>query len=211
MSVLIETSNGVVVDAVGEESGEASICVVSESAGAKVSEVGARRKVAGKAAGAIFGTVTLMGGVVAAPVLVADDAFAVESAVGIAAEVTASEQSAVEADPGVRSASAVEGEFSFTQGVVTSSGTISSVFCKAASVVCASLPQYGIECARMAIDIASGDVLLSATVEEMSEEDAVSHLMGCSCASNVAGGGAIANAEVSGASVAAIAALAGAL
>ena len=52
---------------------------------------------------------------------------------------------------------------------------------------------------------------MEATVAEMAEEEgADSYVLGCSCASNAPGGGAIANAEVSGVSLASLMAMAAA-
>lgn len=99
--------------------------------------------------------------------------------------------------------SQVEGEFSFDQGALSSNGSIADVFCKAAASLCASLPDYGIERTQSPINV-SGDVGngFSATVDEMKDrKGTASHVMACACASNVAGGGAIANAEVEGVSL----------
>lgn len=106
--------------------------------------------------------------------------------------------------------SQVSGEFSFDQDTLSLNDTISNVFCKAAATLCSSLPDYGIERAQSSIDV-SGDVgnAFSATVDEMEgEKGAASHVMACACASNVAGGGAIANAEVEGVSLESIAKMA---
>ena len=55
------------------------------------------------------------------------------------------------------------------------------------------------------------DNAFEATVDEMAEgKGAKTLVMACACASNVPGGGAIANAEVSGVSLEAIAQMAGA-
>ena len=56
-----------------------------------------------------------------------------------------------------------------------------------------------------------GDVphAVTATIGEMTEEGAVSSIIGCACSSNQPGGGAIANAEVSGVPLASIAAKVG--
>ncbi len=86
----------------------------------------------------------------------------------------------------------VVGQFSYDQGVVTSNETIASVFAKAAATLCQA-------------------TAMEATVAEMAEEEgADSYMIGCSCASNLPGGGAIANAEVSGISLASLATMAGA-
>ena len=117
----------------------------------------------------------------------------------------AAEAQAVEA--GAAEQKAVEGEFAFTQDAVTSMG----VFAKAAAAACASLPDYAATCTCLQIAVASGDVQLIATVQEMMVDDDVeTHIMGCACSSNVADGGAVGNAEVSGVSLASLAAMMGA-
>ena len=50
--------------------------------------------------------------------------------------------------------------------------------------------------------VAGPNASFTATVDELAgEEEATSYVMACSCATNVAGGGAIANAEVEGVSL----------
>lgn len=103
----------------------------------------------------------------------------------------------------------VEGSFSYDQNVVTSNASISKTFAKAAAVLCESLPRYG-AAPMAAITVGADGGWFSATVEEMADDEgAQGRVLGCACASNVAGGGAIANAEVSGASFESIAHLAG--
>ena len=96
----------------------------------------------------------------------------------------------------------VEGQFSYDQGVVTSNETIASVFAKAAATLCqATADGYGVYTAQA----------IKVSVAEMAEEEgADSYVLGCSCASNAPGGGAIANAEVSGVSLASLMAMAAA-
>ena len=91
-----------------------------------------------------------------------------------------------------------EGTFSYTQDAVSSNAEISGVFCKAAATLCASLPTYGCEAVKAAaVTVAGPNASFTATVDELAgEEEATSYVMACSCATNVAGGGAIANAEV---------------
>lgn len=108
--------------------------------------------------------------------------------------------------PGVVSDAVVQGQFSYTQDVLTPNETISSVFMKAAAAFCASLPEGVYSQGGAAIAI-GGDVpnAFSATVDEMASKDgAVRLIMGCTCASNGAGGGAIANADIEGVSLASI-------
>ena len=97
----------------------------------------------------------------------------------------------------------MEGTFSYTQDAVSSNAEISGVFCKAAATLCASLPTYGCEAVKAAaVTVAGPNASFTATVDELAgEEEATSYVMACSCATNVAGGGAIANAEVEGVSL----------
>lgn len=86
---------------------------------------------------------------------------------------------------------------------MSSNAEISGVFCKAAATLCASLPTYGCEAVKAAaVTVAGPGASFTATVDELAgEEEATSYVMACSCATNVAGGGAIANAEVEGVSL----------
>ena len=86
---------------------------------------------------------------------------------------------------------------------VSSNAEISGVFCKAAATLCASLPTYGCEAVKAAaVTVAGPNASFTTTVDELAgEEEATSYVMACSCATNVAGGGAIANAEVEGVSL----------
>ena len=99
----------------------------------------------------------------------------------------------------------VEGTFSFDQGSLTATESIAGVFAKAAAVLCTAMPAYETQAASAIDESAPGGASFTATVDEMaSEEGAESYIMACSCASNVPGGGAIANAEVEGVSLATI-------
>lgn len=73
------------------------------------------------------------------------------------------------------------------------------------------MPQYGIDSVN-AITVTGPDgVSFAGTVNEMAaDEDATAYTIACACASNVAGGGAIINANVAGVSLASLAAMAGA-
>ena len=119
-----------------------------------------------------------------------------------AATQQATEASAAEAT-GVQR---VEGQFSYDQGVVTSNETIASVFAKAAATLCQTTADgYGVYTAQAIKVSVAGLPTMEATVAEMAEEEgADSYVLGCSCASNAPGGGAIANAEVSGVSLASL-------
>ncbi len=115
-----------------------------------------------------------------------------------AAGVVATDQAAA-AKAGATSAT-VQGSFAFAQDVVTSNDTISTVFAKAAATLCQCTTQEAATCCASVIAV-GGDVAnsYSATVAEMAGNDASTRvIMGCSCASNVAGGGAVANAEAEG-------------
>lgn len=112
---------------------------------------------------------------------------------------------------GVTAVRNVQGSFSFDQNVVSSNSSISQIFSKAASSLCESLATYGAIKAD-AITVAAGGNSLSATVDEMADEDgATSFLMGCACSSNVAGGGAVMNAHASGVTLESVAKMIGAL
>lgn len=104
----------------------------------------------------------------------------------------------------------VQGLFSFNQDARSSTSSIVNTFNKAATVLCASLPDYGMRDAGGVVEVSNGAGSgFSATVEEMAkEEGSQSFVMACACASNIAGGGAIANAEVEGVSLESVAALA---
>lgn len=104
----------------------------------------------------------------------------------------------------------VQGVFGASQDVVSPLGDIANRFSKAATALCASLPDYDVTAAQGKIAV-TGDVEnpFEATVTEMTEEEeAQTYLLKCACASNIPGGGAIINAKVEGVSLASIAALA---
>lgn len=165
-----------------------------------------------------MGSTTKVFGALAGSLALAGSSMAFVTPFAVAAENSGSaemqqeeavENGAVDA-ASVSSVSCVEGSFSYNQNAMIPS----SVFNKAASAVCASLPEYGIEAARHAIQVncQESGTSFEATVSEMSEEEgAVTLLMGCSCSSNVAGGGAIMNAEVTGIAFYAVADAANAL
>ena len=90
--------------------------------------------------------------------------------------------------------------------MVTSNETIASVFAKAAATLCQTTADgYGVYTAQAIKVSVAGLPTMEATVAEMAEEEgADSYVLGCSCASNAPGGGAIANAEVSGVSLASL-------
>lgn len=105
----------------------------------------------------------------------------------------------------------VVGCFAYDQLAVTPVSDISSVFAKAAATLCASAPEYGLTCACDALQVTAPGASFQATVPDMAAEDETSsYTLKCACASNVAGGGAVANADVSGVSLAGVAKAAGA-
>ena len=147
-------------------------------------------------------TVKTIGGVMSAVALISGGAGVAQAATiepAAAAPASATTLAAADAADTEAPARAVEGTFSYTQDALSSNAEISGVFCKAAATLCASLPTYGCETAKAA---AGPNASFTATVDELAgEEEATSYVMACSCATNVAGGGAIANAEVEGVSL----------
>ena len=146
-------------------------------------------------------TVKTIGGVMSAVALISGGAGVAQAATiepAAAAPASATTLAAADVADTEAPARAVEGTFSYTQDAVSSNAEISGVFCKAAATLCASLPTYGCE----AVTVAGPNASFTATVDELAdEEEATSYVMACSCATNVAGGGAIANAEVEGVSL----------
>lgn len=101
----------------------------------------------------------------------------------------------------------VQGTFGFSQNVLTSTADITTRFSKAAASLCANMPTYLVSRSEAPIAV-GGDVDsgFSATLSEIAEQEGTeSYELACSCASNGPGGGAIANAEVEGVSLASIA------
>ena len=148
-------------------------------------------------------TVKTIGGVMSAVALISGGAGVAQAATiepAAAAPAAATTLAAADTEAPAR---AVEGTFSYTQDAVSSNAEISGVFCKAAATLCASLPTYGCEAVKAAaVTVAGPNASFTATVDELAgEEEATSYVMACSCATNVAGGGAIANAEVEGVSL----------
>lgn len=108
----------------------------------------------------------------------------------------------------------VQGTFSFDQATVTSNEAIANVFQRAAATLCQTLPDYGVSVVEQGMDaikVAGPDGSFVATVDELSDGEDFGTIMGCACATNAPGGGAIANAEVQGVALTAIAALAQAI
>ena len=154
--------------------------------------------------GSLASSVMLVGAgaVVAAPAL---GAVAADDAVAYAAPVD------VATAPAKDGVANVQGDFGYTQMAVTSTTDIAGVFSKAAAVLCTGLPDYAVATAGQALTI-NGNTSMQATVADMqADEAAASVLMACACATNTAGGGAVANADVSGVTLATVAALVQAL
>lgn len=127
-------------------------------------------------------------------------ALAVEAdgATGVAAEAATDAQAA-----GAVKAAAVEGDFAYNQAAVTPTATISSTFTKAAATLCVAAPEYAQQCVvNCPIHVTGNGAAMDATVADMAgEEGAQSTLMGCACATNAAGGGAIMNAQAEGVAI----------
>lgn len=105
----------------------------------------------------------------------------------------------------------VQGTFKFDQNALSATEIVSSVFNKAAATLCNTLPTYKVALEQGSIAL-GGDVSnpTLATVDDIAEESGSGYIMACACATNLAGGGAIMNAEVSGVSVETLAKMAGA-
>lgn len=167
-----------------------------------------------KTIGAAMGSVVLLGST-ALGFAAAQGSAETQAAEGAGASAVAAaqaDQSDAQAS-GTVDVAQVRGEFSFTQDAVTPSASIATTFVRAVSSMCASMPEYLVAQIDPAIAVQRSDGShFQATVSEMEgEEGAEAFLMACSCASNVAGGGAVANAEVSGVSFETVARLAGEL
>ncbi len=164
-------------------------------------------KMNGKTAAATMSAVALIGAsamplaAVAAPAVDAP-----ESAAPAAVQV--GENAA--ANNGTVRSDHVEGTFSFDQGAVTPTTEIASVFAKAAATLCQALPGYSCDAVAQHLMLSSnGNPVILATAQELAAQDGeAGFVMACACATNGPGGGAVVNAEVSGTSVATLAALA---
>lgn len=105
---------------------------------------------------------------------------------------------------------AVQGAFSYTQEAITPTSAVSSVFSKAAAVLCQGAVQEGASLATdtvLTVVNAAGDELTVALADDGSG-DALRErkVLSCACSTNLPGGGAIANVEVEGVSLATLAA-----
>ena len=134
----------------------------------------------------------------------------VESAQGDGQAVVSSAEASVR-ENGAKPDRAL-GSFSYTQDALTPVNAISDVFAKSAAVLCQSLPAYGAESSVTAIVLTAPDApAVQGTVERLGGASAYGAVtMGCACATNGAGGGAIANARVQGVLLKSLAAMMGA-
>lgn len=167
-----------------------------------------KRRSATLKAGALVGTVALVGSGVA---MAACPAIA-QPADDVQASVVRQSESAGAA--GFVQVDKVEGAFTYSQDVVTSNASIASTFRVAAASLCSSMPQYIAAELDQEITVggpASSSQYIGTVADMANEEGATAFTMACSCASNLAGGGAIANANVSGVSLASVASMVGAL
>ena len=125
----------------------------------------------------------------------------------LAADAPAVEVAAENAQAGAAQEAAVEGSFAYTQDRVTANADIAGAFRTATAALCNSLPSYGTAISAIVI---GGDVAgCELDVAEVCEDCGQTHVMACVCAANQPAGGSVINAEVTGVSVAAIAAVAG--
>lgn len=156
-----------------------------------------------KVAGVASAAMLLAGSGAALAVLPAEAATAPDTpAAAVAVDETAAPSARV-------SINAVEGQFAFTQDALTSNSEVSNVFAKAAAVLCASLPQYAVvPLADTGIVVTGPDGAVLGTVEDLAADSDGNVVIGCACASNAAGGGAIANVGVSGTTLASLVAAA---
>ena len=129
----------------------------------------------------------------------------------VVGEATVEAASLEQGAPAIVSEADVRGTFAFTQDELTPNQTIATMFMRAATSLCASTSTYAVDAASAVIAV-GGDVpaSFSATVDEMADQAGdEAFVLACACASNGPGGGAVANAEVEGVSLAGILAQAG--
>ena len=101
----------------------------------------------------------------------------------------------------------VRGTFVFDQTTTVATASIVEVFNKAAATLCSAMPQYAVDAQGRPVCVKSPNTSFTATIDELSDEEGVqSYIIGCACATNAPGGGAIINADVQGVSLASIAA-----
>lgn len=146
----------------------------------------------------IIGTVTSAalalggaGALVAAPFIAVDDAWA------DAAATQPADADGIGAAKAVRT---VLGQFSFDQATITPNSVIKNIFQKAAAVLCDGATELTVGNADDWEITVSGDVAAgyTATLGDLAADNEHQKIMGCTCASNTAGGTAAINAEVTG-------------
>ncbi len=145
-----------------------------------------------KKTGAVLGTAALIGGGFAGMAATTSEvAFAGQSGDAI-------EQAAPTATPEAPSTIPVQGDFSFTQNATTGNDEIAGIFSKAAATLCDSLPLYGVEQSGTDLGLSMPGTDVSVDLSDAEALDIQDRILGCACATNMPGGGAIMNAEVSG-------------
>lgn len=154
-----------------------------------------------KMTGSVIGSAILLGGIAAVPAL-ADSSIDVEPT----ADCPMQEESGKQSES---AAVSVRGEFSYTQDAITTNEAIKGVFAKASSAVCASLPTYDLSYTGLKTIVKNGSIETIVCIEDMLDGEPSTQIVGCACSSNIAGGGAVANAEVSGMSVKSMAVMMG--
>ncbi len=157
-----------------------------------------------KVVGAASAAVLLAGSGAA---LAAVPAMAVPAEGGVQAAVAAAGQGTV--GTAAVPAKTVSGRFLFTQEMTTTTDVIRTVFAKASAVLCSSLPQYGMADAGAPVTVTGPDGAVLGTLDELAGDEGSTIMVGCACATNSPGGGAIANAGVSGTTLAALLAAVG--
>ncbi|MGV8083303.1 MAG: hypothetical protein AB2L09_06710 [Coriobacteriia bacterium] len=96
----------------------------------------------------------------------------------------------------------VQGLFTFSQDVTTPNDTIKNVFGIASSALCSKPGSAtSADIADQTVTVSNGESSYSASVGDLAKSNSQKKIMGCACSGNLAGGGAIANAEVTGVSV----------
>lgn len=151
-----------------------------------------------------FNTAKVVGTITSAAILAAGGVAAIspEANAMPSTDAVVIEQQSSEAAAFANGIAVVQGDFSFTQDAVASSESITSVFKKAAATLCASLPEYQVAAVSSTIRVVTGGDGFTATLTDMESEQGTTHtILGCACATNAPGGGAVTNAEVSGVSL----------
>lgn len=96
------------------------------------------------------------------------------------------------------SALPVLGEFSFTQNATLGNDEIANIFNKASATLCQSLPLYEIEQSDASLPLSVPNASMSVDLSDAEMFEMQDRILGCACATNMPGGGAVMNAEVSG-------------